>query len=136
MTDLNKILGAGFSAFQKFQNDLNFGGGHEDRKAPLDLINNEDYITIRIEVPGISKGSINMNVFNNELTLEYIKQIPYNETDTIEIREIQYGTFSRTLILPVSVTNKDNIKTNLDQGLLTILIDKKAEKQNSFDLVV
>jgi HSP20 family protein len=95
--------------------------------------NNEEY-RIYVDVPGVNKDTINVDFYNNKMTING------NRADLVNINsirnEIIYGKFERAIILPISVTKKNSVSINLDNGVLLIKINKKQEEQNQFSVSI
>jgi HSP20 family protein len=100
-----------------------------------DVIVSPRYVTVFIELPGINKNNIKLDFFNNRLDISAIREKSYEDNE-IEIKksEIYYGTIKRKVILPVSVTSKENVNITFNDGLLKIIIDKEQEEKNKFTL--
>lgn len=95
----------------------------------VDIFNEEKTIYIYAELPGIAKETIDVDFYNNKLTLSAEKNRPYDEP---EMSEIRYGKFSRTLTLPICVTKKEAVTVSYNNGVLKIRIDKLIEEENKF----
>jgi HSP20 family molecular chaperone IbpA len=100
----------------------------------VDVIDTKNNLYIYAEIPGTMEDSIDVEFFNNKLTIsgEKLKKyttVPYK-------KEIIYGKFKRCITLPLSVTTKDNVVVKFDSGILTICIDKKKEGENKFKIKV
>lgn len=104
---------------------------------PFDILENESTIEIYVEIPGINKVDISVEIFNNKLKLVCKKKCPYDPNNyTSKKILINYSDVSQVINLPISVSNKDNIKLKMENGILFITIDKKAEKTNIFTVNV
>ena len=146
MANFQKIFGAGLAALDRFQREvgvsnpmldiLSSGNAVEYNCCSIDIVNNNDLIIIYVEIPGIERGDIQMSFLNNQLTVIGQKNIPYRNEDNVEKREIRYGEYKRTIVLPLSVTNKDNVTTSYENGMLIITIDKNKERENQFDVTL
>lgn len=100
---------------------------------PIDVINDERYMYIYAEIPGVRKESIDIDFYNNKLTLIIDKIRPY---DTPEMSEIRYGKSERTITLPICVTRKETVDVNFKDGVLCIKINKTIEEENKFSIRV
>lgn len=99
----------------------------------LDLKENADTntVTATIELPGVKPEDIRVDVQNDRLTVS--GETESSSTETREggnyvVRERSYGSFSRTLVLPPG-TKPEDIKANLDNGVLRITFPKAASDQ-------
>lgn len=98
-------------------------------RPPVDVVDTKNMIDIYVDLPGIDKKNIEIDVYNNRLTINGKRDRPYCNYSR---HEIVYGKFSRDIILPISVTNKDNVKVEYKNGILHLLIDKESECKNKF----
>ena len=94
-----------------------------------DIIEKEDKIIVLVEIPGINKEDIDIEFFNNKLNISGEKINKYKDCNNIEIN---YGKFDREIILPISVTRKEHVILEYIDGILSIIIDKEKERDNSF----
>ena len=102
--------------------------GHAWRPA-VDIVDAKDTLNVYIDLPAIDKNSIDLDFYNNRLHLKGNRVKPYTSHPR---HEITYGKFSRDIILPVSVTNKENVSVLYKDGVLKIVVDKMKESQNRF----
>jgi HSP20 family molecular chaperone IbpA len=98
---------------------------------PIDIVNEEQTIYIYAELPGIKKESIDIDIYNNKLTIIANRTKPYEEP---EVSEIKSGHMERTLTLPICVTRKETVSVNLNDGILKIKINKLIEEENKFSV--
>ena len=101
-----------------------------------DVVENSTTIAVYINIPGVKNDSIDVDFFNNRIIVKGERKRPYTDRMTIVKNEIIYGKFERQIIIPISVTNRDNVKINSKNGVLAIIIDKAAEQRNRFSLRV
>lgn len=102
------------------------------RKIPIDVFNNVDNIVIYAEIPGVNKENIEIDFYNNKLTIIIDKKKPY--TDDLEISEIKFGKWQRTINLPICITKPETVSLNYQNGILQILINKLTEEANKFTI--
>jgi HSP20 family molecular chaperone IbpA len=100
-------------------------------KIVVDIVNDEKTIYIYAEIPGASKESIDVDFFNNKMTITVEKVRPYDEP---EVSEIKFGKFERVLTLPICVTRKDAVSVSFINGILRIKINKLVEEENKFSI--
>lgn len=100
---------------------------------PIDIVNEENLITIYAEVPGVDKDKIVIDFFNNELTIIIDKSKPYTVS---EVCEIKLGKFKRTITLPICVTKKETVNVSCENGVLKIKINKMLEEENKFSIAL
>lgn len=100
----------------------------------VDIIDTKDNLYLYIELPGVSENSIDVDFFNNKVTISGEKLKCYNTAPYK--KEIVYGEFKRTLTIPISVTKQDNVSVKYTNGVLTVDINKKKENENRFSVRV
>ena len=100
-------------------------------KIHVDIVNHSNYLYLYIEIPGVSKENINVDFYNNKLTVSIDKIRSYEEP---EVSEIKYGKFERVFTLPICVTKKDSVTVSYVNGVLKIKINKAVEEENKFSL--
>lgn len=101
-----------------------------------DIIENENNIVVYINIPGVKNESIDVDFFNNRVIVKGERKRPFSVNAVIVKNEIIYGTFERQVILPISVTARENVKINVKNGVLVIIIDKTREERNRFSVRV
>jgi HSP20 family protein len=91
-----------------------------------DIVDNEDSFVFTMEVPGINKQDLDIDVNNNTLTISGIKHYK-KESDEgdYHMMECAYGRFQRSFSLPCRV-NKASIEASYKNGILQLLILKEA----------
>ncbi len=94
----------------------------------MNVSDQKDKIEVSVEMPGMEKGDINIEVKNDVLTIsgekkhaQEVKEVDYY------MQERQFGTFKRAIQLPPDA-DVDKISSSLNNGVLTILIPKEAAK--------
>lgn len=102
---------------------------HAPKKFPVDMVSDEKNVYIYAEIPGASSEKINIDIYNNKLTISCEKTRSYPVSHQ---SEIQYGNFSRVITLPLCITNPDTVKSAYVNGVLKIRIDKQVEERNRF----
>jgi HSP20 family protein len=103
-----------------------------DLRSPrVDMVDNEDEILVRVELPGVDKKDLDVNISGNMLTIKgETKREEKEEKGEYFRSEITRGSFSRTLQLPVEVDEK-SVKAAFNNGMLEVHLPKtqKAEKK-------
>jgi len=93
----------------------------------VDVYEDEQNVTLKIEIPGIDEKEIDVRVENNTLTVHGERKIETEEKEENYRRvESQYGSFTRTFTLPTTV-DSEKVSANYDKGVLKITLPKKAE---------
>lgn len=94
----------------------------------VDISESEKQFMVSVELPGVKKEDINVNIEKSNLTISGERKLNIQEEGKNFHRvEAKYGKFSRTFYLPDSI-NEDSIKAKYEDGILTISIDKSEEK--------
>lgn len=94
-------------------------------KPSVDVKEDEEHITVKIDVPGIEKNNIKVRLLDPK-TLEVIceqNNIVEDKNESYFVRERSYGYMKRTVSLPKDVTELD-VKTKFENGVLTLIFNK------------
>jgi HSP20 family protein len=97
----------------------------------VDIKESDDKLQILAEMPGLDKKDIKIDLDeeNRVLTLSGERKVENEKnSDTYHVRERKYGSFRRSFTLPDSV-KLDQVKANMNQGLLNIEIPKAQQQQ-------
>lgn len=136
---IQDLLISGLSQFQS-NNDLQ-GAVQEILSSsatgviiPVDVIDTKNNLYIYVDIPGVIASSINIDFYNNNISICGEKIKKYNEVPFK--KEIVYGKFNRKISLPISVTSQKNVTVSYTNGVLLITIDKQKESQNKFSINV
>ena len=92
----------------------------------VDIIENENALTVKAELPGIEPKDVAVNIDNNVLTLKGERRIEKEvKTQSYHRMERAYGTFARSIALPAFV-DAEHVKAEFKNGLLMVTVPKKA----------
>ena len=95
----------------------------------VDVSDDKDNFYITAEIPGIAKEDVKVNIKNDTLTICGEKSVNKEDKEKNFYRaERVYGSFSRSFNLPEAV-DKDKIKAEYKNGILTLVIPKKEEEK-------
>ena len=97
----------------------------------VDLIERDDEILVRAEMPGVEKKDLEITVNDNRLTIKGTAHSEQKEEKgEYYRREMRRGTYCRSITLPSSV-NGDKAKANFRDGILEITLPrtKPAKRQ-------
>jgi HSP20 family protein len=96
----------------------------------IEMYSDKDKITLRVEVPGIKKEDINIDVVGNDMIIkgERKSESCSKGRDYIQC-EMSYGNFYRSLPLPSEV-RKSGIKANYCDGILQIDLPKDHSRKS------
>lgn len=107
----------------------------QDGELPVDMYQTEDTIVIRALVAGVSPSDLEISITRDMVTIRGIRE-EYQEVhdDGYFHRELFWGSFSRTLVLPEEVAI-DEAEAQEKHGLLEIKLPK-LDKHRSTQLKV
>lgn len=98
----------------------------------VDVIDRDNEIVVRAELPGVDKKDVDISLANNTVTIKGSSRHEEKEEKGDYYRcETSQGAFSRTLTLPADV-NTEKAKANFKDGLLELVLPKlqAAQKRN------
>ena len=103
----------------------------------LDVLEDKDNYTVRIEVPGLRREDIEVSLQDGSLTIAGERKVePVKEGTEVHRQERSYGKFSRVLNLPATVA-ADHVKAAYKDGILTVTLPKaEAAKPKQIDVSV
>jgi len=94
----------------------------------IDVSETDNQYQIDVEIPGMNKDDINLNVENNMLTISGERTFEQEEDGKqYHKKENRYGSFSRSFRLPENI-DSESVDANYENGLLHITVDKSEEK--------
>jgi HSP20 family protein len=95
----------------------------------VDVIDRENEVVLRAEVPGLNKEDLEVSVSDTSVTIRgELKRA--EETGEYYYREMSFGAFSRTVGLPAAVDAKQ-ATVRLKNGILEMTMPKtEAEKRH------
>jgi HSP20 family protein len=92
-----------------------------------DVYEDEQNITLKVEVPGVDEKDIDVRVENNTLTVRGERKFEKEEKEeNFHRAERRYGSFTRSFTLPNTV-DAQNVEANYEKGVLNIRLAKKAD---------
>jgi len=97
-----------------------------DWKPAVDILEGENEIVIKVELPGVERKDIAITVDNNLLTLKGERRLEKDvKKENYHRMEHTYGTFTRSFVLPGYV-DFNAVAAEHKDGLLKIVVPKKA----------
>lgn len=93
----------------------------------IDLYDRKTEIVMKAELPGVEKDKIDLTITKDSITLkgEAKKEEEIKEEDYYSC-EMSYGSFTRTIALPVEV-DSEKAKATFKNGVLEVVLPKKEE---------
>lgn len=101
----------------------------------MDVIEGENEITVKAELPGLEAKDVDISLENNQLILKGEKKLESEEKkDNYHRIERSYGSFFRSVPMPVKV-KQEGIKARFDKGILHITLPKdEAAKSRKIEI--
>ncbi|MGB7970441.1 MAG: Hsp20/alpha crystallin family protein [Candidatus Deferrimicrobiaceae bacterium] len=93
----------------------------------VDIYENNDFVVVKAELPGVEKDRISVEVKEGILTLRGERGFD-NELKKESYHRIErsYGSFQRSFSLPVSV-DQENVTARFQNGVLEVQLPKKDQ---------
>jgi len=92
-----------------------------------------DFVAI-IEIPGVGKDDLNLEVRGNTIRIFGKKSIEYDANASMHRRERVTGTFDRTISLPVQI-DSDHIVAEYRNGILSLSLPRaESDKPKSIKI--
>ncbi len=95
-----------------------------DWAPPVDVLDTEDRVEFRAEVPGLAEDDIHVSITENVLTIKGEKKSESEDKNTgYRLVERSYGQFRRSFSLPSNLRT-DDIDASFNRGILKISVPK------------
>lgn len=95
----------------------------------MDLVESDDYLVLKADLPGLAEDDVAIEVQDNVLTISGSRHAEHEHNEQGWFRlERSYGTFSRSLTLPDGV-DADGVEASFDRGVLEVRIPKPEERK-------
>lgn len=96
---------------------------------PIDVVDADDHVEFRAEVPGLSEDDVHVSVTENVLTIKGEKKSVSEDKNTdYRLIERSYGQFQRSFSLPRNLRT-DDIDASFKRGVLTISVPKTKKEE-------
>ncbi|HET92304.1 MAG TPA: Hsp20/alpha crystallin family protein [Chloroflexi bacterium] len=93
----------------------------------VDMYETDDAIVVKSALPGLNADDVNISITADTLTIKgETKAEEEIQEENYICREQRYGSFSRTLPIPVSVV-ADEAEAEFENGILTLTLPKAEE---------
>lgn len=94
-----------------------------------EVLDEEGLFTISMDIPGLSKDEIDIEVRENQLHISGERKLSERSDKTSVLRtERKYGKFTRTFNLPQNI-NSEGIQAKFLNGVLEIALPKEEKNQ-------
>ncbi|MBI3255867.1 MAG: Hsp20/alpha crystallin family protein [Candidatus Andersenbacteria bacterium] len=100
--------------------------GYEEQEGQLtvDVFQDDENIVIQSTIAGVSPDDLDVSITNDMVTIRGERRRQYNaDQEDYFYQECYWGTFSRSIILPVEI-DADRAEAKIKNGILTIRIPK------------
>lgn len=95
------------------------------RVPAIDVVDRENDILVRAEVPGVNKDDLDVSISDNTLTIRgSTKQETKEEKEEFYRQEMSYGEFSRQIVLPENI-DSEKVKATMKNGVLELTLPKR-----------
>lgn len=107
----------------------NWQDGHSEGQLAVDVAQTDKAIIITSTVAGARPEDLSININNDLLTIRgrREREVEVKEEDYF-YKECYWGSFSRTIVLPVDVLT-DQAEATFKNGVLTIVLPKESSKK-------
>ena len=107
----------------------------EGRMPKVDVVERDDEVVVRAEVPGVDKKDLDVSVTENSVTIKGETSHETKEEKGDYVRsELSRGSFSRVVSLPATV-DADQAKAAFKDGILELSLAKvKKSKRKSISI--
>src|SRR5947209_6515669 len=127
-----------FRELNSLQSQMNrlfqdFGRGSQDELMTtgfipaVDVYEDEQNLTLSLEVPGLDEKDIDIRLENNQLTVRGERRFEKEQKEENFHRiERRYGSFSRSFTLPNTI-DTENVNASYENGVLKLELAKREE---------
>lgn len=97
----------------------------------VNIFSKDDDCVIIMELPGVKKSDLDINVKGKQIRVTGKKEISYGDGISVHRRERMSGNFDRTLSIPIEV-DVDKVKAKYQDGILAVYLPRaEADKPRS-----
>ena len=120
--DMNRL-------FDRFFESRPANGRGQRWVPPMDLVETEDHLVLKADLPGLSEDDVEIEVKDGVLTVSGERSAEHEQKGEGYHRvERSFGRFSRSLTLPQG-TNADKVDASFENGVLEVRVPKPAESK-------
>lgn len=140
MSNINIDIGAQFEKFgREVKNFFENVTAETECSGPFypsaDIVEDENKVTIVIDLPGMSKDDIQISLKESVLTIRGERVITYPPDDKVRRQERAAGSFSRSFPVPEDVSSAD-IKARFRDGVLSIELPRSEVLRNAENIPI
>lgn len=97
----------------------------DEGQLSCDVCQDNTHIIVKSTMAGVSPENLDISVSNDLLTIRGFREMDEEKSDkSFYSREIYWGSFSRSIVLPQEVDQK-KVEATLKNGVLTVKLPKK-----------
>lgn len=93
---------------------------------PVDLVETDENLYIRAELPGVESSDIDISLAGNVLTIRGERRAMKEPGETVHFAETDFGRFVRRVELPLEV-DPAAVRAEYHNGMLRIILPKTEE---------
>lgn len=120
------------NSFNTLFNDSFFNTGNKTNGTfypAVDIYNEKDDVVLNVELPGISKEDISINIEDRVLTIKGERKFDHEDKEKhVYRKERSYGCFSRSFTLSDDVLT-DDVTADFKDGVLKVTLKKDTTKE-------
>jgi len=90
---------------------------------PINVFQKGDDFVAVVELPGVDKGSLEIEAKENTIRIAGRKTIKYDENASVHRCERVMGSFDRTIAVPIQI-DPDAIRAEMRDGVLALFIPR------------
>jgi len=122
---INRIFNESFGRSRDLDDEVSL----YDWRPPVDIYETDDGIVLKIELPGVNKEDVSVEVKDNVLTLKGERLLdPEIKDEHYYRKERSFGKFNRSFSLQESI-KPDSIKASFKDGVLTVEVPRAEEEK-------
>ncbi len=122
---INRIFNDSFGRSRDLDDEVSL----YDWRPPVDIYETDDGIVLKVELPGVNKEDVSVEVKDNVLTLKGERLLdPAIKDDQYYRKERSFGKFNRSFSLQEPI-KPDLIKAGFKNGILTIEVPRPEEEK-------
>jgi len=101
---------------------------------PINVFQQGDNLVAVLEMPGVHKSDLEIQAKGNTIRISGKKAITYPEDVSLHRRERRWGSFDRSLTVPMQIKS-DAVKAEYRDGILALFIPR-AESDKSRSITI
>lgn len=122
---INRIFNDSFGCSRDLDDEVSL----YDWRPPVDIYETDDGIVLKVELPGVDKDDVSVEVKDNVLTLKGERLLdPEIKDERYYRKERSFGKFNRSFSLQEPI-KPDLIKAGFKDGILTVEVPRPEEEK-------